>query len=144
MLRSLPSRTRVLAVLTLVTTFIFFRTLWRYTTCSNGQCAPVNRLVKPVSREDLQDLQNDITQLKSELEHLTGAPPKELTEEELAWESRRTKCGEGVVRNIDYHHVPPIPPNLISRASHMRNSGHQPQNNSGTPKPKNGKTISKI
>ena len=69
--------------------------------------------MKPVSREDLQDVQNDITQLKSQLERLTVLPPIELTEEELAWEARRTECGEGVVRNIDYQHVTSYIPILI-------------------------------
>jgi hypothetical protein len=113
MLRSLPVISRLLpaTLITLITTIILIKSATRSSapqpaTCDGGQCDLKDPLVKPVSRQDLDSIQHTIQSLKDDIDALKVQPiPKELTPDEQLWESRRTECAEGVLRNIDYQHV---------------------------------------
>src|SRR5262249_30087126 len=124
MLRSLPPISRALpaAILILTTTCLLFIAFSRFNHPStsprhlspecdiDGHCNPDELLLKPPSRQELHALEQKINNLEDELEKLKGQDlPKQVSEEEKLWESRRTQCGEGVVRNIDYQHVLPSP-----------------------------------
>jgi hypothetical protein len=82
---------------------------------NNDQCSPLDgncdaddNLVKPPSRQEFDNLRNTIQSLREDIDKLkTQEPPKVLTPDEQIWESRRTECGTGVLRNIDYQHVTP-------------------------------------
>jgi hypothetical protein len=95
-----------------------------------------------VSRQDLDDLRKTIQSLKDDLDSLkVQDKPKEPSPDQQLWESRRTECGDNVIRNIDYQHVLVLH-SIDNRASPTRNSGHQLPNNSGKLKHKNGKITS--
>ena len=115
MLRSLPSVSRLIPalLLTFITTIIIFKSLSSSRSnqldfCdANGQCAANEELIRPPSRQEFMSLEYKIKLLSEDIEALKHRePPKELTPDQIIWESRRTECGEGVVRNIDYQHVP--------------------------------------
>ena len=116
MLRSLPSVSRLIpALLTaFMTVVIIFRSLSpsqsnQSPLCNDsGRCSAVEELIKPPSRQEFASLERKINQLSEDIEALKHQEkPKELTPDQLLWESRRTQCGEGVVRNVDYQHVSP-------------------------------------
>ena len=113
MLRSLPPVSRLIPalLLTLITAIIVYRSLIPQRASQsgfcdeNGQCS-AEELIRPPSRQEFTSLEHRIQLLSEDIEKLRHQePPKEPTQEELIWESRRTECGEGVVRNIDYQHV---------------------------------------
>jgi hypothetical protein len=112
MLHSLPSVSRLIPalLLTLIITVIVYRSLSRHSAfqsgfCEvNGQCSADEELLRPPTRQELISLEHKIDVLSEDIDKLRKPePPKPLTPE--VWENRRTECGEGVVRNIDYHHV---------------------------------------
>ena len=114
MRRSLPSLSRLFPalLLTFVSTAIILKSFSRSGhsgMCEGGnQCSIAEEFTRPPSRQEFASLEHKIKLLSEDIEKLKQQeppPPKERTPEELKWESRRTECGEGVVRNIDYHHV---------------------------------------
>jgi len=125
MIRSLPSSRIVPALLLCLVTFlILVRVLfptWEIDSLSafddskcddDGHCQ-ADSLVKAPTRQEFVELQHTLDGLKSEVDRLKQVPQQkesgtELTPEQKLWESRRTECGEGVVRNIDYLHVPSL------------------------------------
>ena len=178
MIRSLPSSRIVPALLLCIVTFlILVRVLfpaWEINSLSafddtkcdaDGHCEP-DSLVKAPTRQEFVELQHTLEQLKSEVDKLKEVPhqkepEKELTPDQKLWESRRTECGEGVLRNIDYlhvrfplsysfamhravffaarfNHVAVFGKILISRAFRMKSFGRQQAKNSGLKKPVNG------
>ena len=109
MLRSLPSVSRLVPaiLIALITATILFKSLsLKGGPCDeNGQCS-AEELNRPLTRTEFYALEQKVKQLEGDIEHLKHQEPqKELTPEGQLWESRRTECGEGVVRNIDYQHV---------------------------------------
>src|SRR5579862_640948 len=119
MLRILPSGTRIIPafLITFLTTFFLYKLLSSSSAPllhSSDQCdidgnceAPTAKdLLKPPTRAELQSLRESLNLLKQDMEALKRPPPKELTPDELQWEARRKECGDGVIRNIDYQHVP--------------------------------------
>lgn len=121
MLRSLLSVTRVIPLLliTLIATIIIYPYMTprqplfpgHSANChDNGYCdvTPDKDLNQPPSRQEFASLEHKIKLLTQELEKMKHKePPKVLTPDEKIWEARRTECGDGVIRNIDYHHVQP-------------------------------------
>lgn len=76
----------------------------------NGVC-DINAadIMKPPSRSEILTLQNQLQELKEDIEKLKTKPtPKILTPEEKIWEDRRRECNDNVIRNIDYQHVPSL------------------------------------
>jgi hypothetical protein len=124
MLRSLPSISRIISAifLTVVITGIIYKSFLprRHVRISvpeghlahcndNGYCDIIPQqedLLKSPSRQEFTNLELRIKHLNEEIEKLKHPEPiKEPTPEEILWETRRSECGEGVVRNIDYQHV---------------------------------------
>jgi hypothetical protein len=122
MLRSLPPIARVIPALflTLITTILLYKFVFignrssRFGGLDSQQCdtdghcdATANEdLLKPPTRQEFSSLEHRIKSLSDELAAIKKEPPKELTPDEQRWEARRKECGDGVVRNIDYQHVP--------------------------------------
>jgi len=116
MLRSLPSLSRLVpaVLIALVIATILFQSLsLKGGQCDeNGQCS-AEELNRPLTRTEFYALEQKVKQLEGDIEHLKHQEPqKQLAPEEQLWESRRTECGEGVVRNIDYQHVT-LPPQSL-------------------------------
>lgn len=124
MLRSLPSGSRIIPafLLTFLTTLFLYRLVFTSGASSgllsadqcdiDGNCQTdhYKNLNKPPTRQEFIALQNSLNSLKNDLETLRNTPPpKELTQDEKIWESKRTQCSTGVLRNIDYQHVPSNP-----------------------------------
>jgi hypothetical protein len=156
MLRSLPSLSRFLPaiLLTLIITIILYKSIFptgrhHHAFSSSDQCSPnddncdaTDNLIKPPSRQEFEILQHTLQSLKEDIEKLkVKEPPKILTPDEQLWESRRTECGDGVLRNIDYQHVLSLYLSANNRASCMNNSGHRHQNHSGIQKRRNGRIM---
>ena len=133
MLRSFPSGSRIIPafLLTFLTTLFLYRLVFPSGASSgllgvdqcdidgNCQADHYRDLSKPPTRQEFIALQKSLNSLKNDLETLKNTPPpKELTQDEKIWESKRTQCGTGVLRNIDYQHVLSNPDNnqLICRA----------------------------
>jgi hypothetical protein len=125
MLRSLPAVSRLVpaVLIALITATLLFKSLayhrWH---CDNGQCSidddkePED--TRPLTRAEFRALEQKLRELQDDIQHLKHEPiQKQLTPEEQVWESRRTQCGEGVVRNIDYQHVSSIPTSIIASSS---------------------------
>jgi hypothetical protein len=120
MRRSLPSGMRVIPafLITLLTTLFLYRLIFPSHRSSvhllsdkcdvDGTCEADDKDIKqPPTRSEFQALQNTVNSLRQDMESLKVPRPKELTPDEQQWESRRTGCGHGVERNIDYQHVDP-------------------------------------
>jgi hypothetical protein len=118
MLRSLPSVSRTIPALILIlaaTSLIAYKTLLiPYQSAIHSRCDDTElceavsdeEIIRPPSRQEFTSLEYKIQQLSEEVEKLRG--PGSRNDNDLhdrLWESRRTQCGEGVVRNIDYQHV---------------------------------------
>lgn len=113
MLRSLPpvSRLTLAILLTFITTIILVKSLSSRSNqsafCNDGNQCSAEELIRPLSRQEFMSLERKVNLLSQDIEALKQEPPKELTPDQIEWENKRSQCGEGVVRNIDYQHVPP-------------------------------------
>jgi hypothetical protein len=73
--------------------------------CPVGSAPPSDP--KPPSKQDILTLQQQIHEIKEDIEKLKTKPtPKVLSPEEQQWLDRRQECNDNVIRNIDYQHVP--------------------------------------
>jgi hypothetical protein len=114
MLRSLPPVSRLIfaILLTFITTIILFKSLSpsrsnQSAFCNDSNQCSAEELIRPLSRQEFVSLERKVNLLSQDIEALKQEPPKQLTPDQIQWENKRSECGEGVVRNIDYQHVPP-------------------------------------